>query len=187
MEPWWRMSDVSCSLSVKRQMLSLRPGANCQKWSDSGSMDFQSVSATWMYARAVGEPLNSDDPDQGIPFHGPSYGTFDWEFDTAKGVENPNPFSSTGASLNTTAQIDSNGGGSKRSRIITTHGVLACMAFVIFFPSGAVSLRMLHFRNVVWLHAGMQGFAFLLYIIAFGMGIHLSKGNYVSSELLSLE
>lgn len=68
MEPWWRMSDVSCSLSVKRQMLSLRPGANCQKWSDSGSMDFQSVSATWMYARAVGEPLNSDDPDQGIPF-----------------------------------------------------------------------------------------------------------------------
>ncbi|KAF4545850.1 Integral membrane protein [Lasiodiplodia theobromae] len=153
---------------------------NCQNWSDSGSMSFQSASATWMHAKAAGDPLNSDDPNQGIPFHGPSYGTFEWDFADAKGGDSPNPFTSAEENSNTGTQIDNKDLRSTKRRILTAHGVLACMAFIIFFPTGAISLRMLHFRGAVWVHVGMQGFAFLMFIIAFGMGIYLTKDNYAS-------
>lgn len=168
-------------------MLNFESGTNCQTWSDSGSMSFQSVSATWMHAKAAGDPLNSDDPNQGIPFHGPSNGIFEWDFADAKGGNNPNPFTSAEANSNTGTPINNKDVGSTKRRIVTAHGVLACMAFVIFFPTGAISLRMLPFRRIVWVHVGIQGFAFLMFVIAFGMGIYLTKDGYVSLEPVSLE
>lgn len=180
------MFDVSCSPLCKRLMLNLESGTNCQNWSDSGSMSFQSASATWMHAKAAGDPLNSDDPNQGIPFHGPSYGLFEWDFADAKGGDNPNPFTSADANSKPGTPIDNKDIGSTKRRILTAHGVLACMAFIIFFPTGAISLRILPFRSVVWVHVGIQGFAFLMFIIAFGMGIYLTKDDYVSSELVLL-
>jgi hypothetical protein len=54
------------------------------------------------------------------------------------------------------------------------HGVLASLAFVIFFPFGAISIRLFSFPGLVWFHAVVQVIAYLLFIAAFGIGIYLA-------------
>jgi hypothetical protein len=54
------------------------------------------------------------------------------------------------------------------------HGVLASLAFVIFFPFGAISIRLFNFPGLVWFHAVVQVIAYLLFIAAFGIGIYLA-------------
>ena len=54
------------------------------------------------------------------------------------------------------------------------HGVLACLAFVIFFPFGAISIRLFSFPGLLWFHAIVQALAYLIYIAAFGLGIYLA-------------
>jgi hypothetical protein len=77
--------------------------------------------------------------------------------------------------------ISTSGGGDQRAMLIA-HGVLASLAFVILFPAGAIAIRLASFPGVVWFHAAFQGFAYLVYIAAFGLGIHLAcKGNYLNS------
>jgi hypothetical protein len=54
------------------------------------------------------------------------------------------------------------------------HGVLACLAFVVFFPFGAISIRLFSFPGLVWFHAIFQMLAYLLFTAAFGLGIYLA-------------
>jgi hypothetical protein len=54
------------------------------------------------------------------------------------------------------------------------HGVLASLAFVIFFPFGAISIRLFSFPGLLWFHAVVQVVAYLLFIAAFGIGIYLA-------------
>lgn len=70
--------------------------------------------------------------------------------------------------------ISSFGGGGNRRTMLIAHGVLAALAFVILFPSGAIAIRLASFTGVVWLHAAFQVFAFLVYIAAFGLGVYLA-------------
>lgn len=58
--------------------------------------------------------------------------------------------------------------------IILAHGVIACIAFVALFPIGGILIRVASFPGLLWVHAALQGFAFLFYIIAFGMGVYLA-------------
>ena len=69
--------------------------------------------------------------------------------------------------------IGSSGGGNQRTMLIA-HGVLASLAFVILFPSGAIAIRLASFPGVVWLHAAFQVFAYLVYIAGFGLGVYLA-------------
>lgn len=54
------------------------------------------------------------------------------------------------------------------------HGVLASLAFVVFFPFGAISIRLFSFPGLVWFHAIFQVLAYLIFIAAFGLGIYLA-------------
>lgn len=65
----------------------------------------------------------------------------------------------------------------KQRKMLIAHGVLAALAFVIFFPAGAIAIRLASFPGVVWFHAAFQVFAYLVYIVAFGLGV------YIASEL----
>lgn len=58
--------------------------------------------------------------------------------------------------------------------IIIAHAVLACFAFVFLFPIGGILIRIGNFSGCLWVHAGIQMFAYLIYIIAFGMGVYLA-------------
>ncbi|KAI4742065.1 hypothetical protein E4T50_07497, partial [Aureobasidium sp. EXF-12298] len=62
----------------------------------------------------------------------------------------------------------------KAQRAMIAHGVLASLAFVIFFPFGAISIRLFSFPGLLWFHAIVQVVAYLLFIAAFGIGIYLA-------------
>jgi hypothetical protein len=66
------------------------------------------------------------------------------------------------------------GEGNGRTMLIA-HGVLASLAFVILFPSGAIAMRLASVPGIVWIHAGFQIFAYFVYIAAFGLGVYLAS------------
>jgi hypothetical protein len=63
----------------------------------------------------------------------------------------------------------------KAEAIRLAHGVIACLAFVIFFPLGAIFMRILPGRLSIIVHALFQLFAYVLYIIAFGLGVWMAS------------
>ena len=73
--------------------------------------------------------------------------------------------------------------GSPSSTIVLAHGVIACLAFVAFFPLGGILIRVASFTGLIWIHAALQSFGFLLYIVAFGMGVYLATNmDYLSNH-----
>lgn len=62
------------------------------------------------------------------------------------------------------------------------HASLAVLAWAFFFPLGSILLRLIDSKNAIWVHAGIQGFATLIYIVAVGTGIHLAEKYRVVSE-----
>ncbi|KAF2873974.1 hypothetical protein BDV95DRAFT_317660 [Massariosphaeria phaeospora] len=63
-----------------------------------------------------------------------------------------------------------------RQKFLIAHGVLAALAFVVFFPLGSILIRLGSFRGAWIVHASFQIFAYTLYIAAFGIGIWLVNG-----------
>jgi len=57
---------------------------------------------------------------------------------------------------------------------MTAHGVLASLAFVIFFPVGGILIRVASFRGLVWVHAACQVLGYLMFIAAFGIGVYMA-------------
>ena len=62
----------------------------------------------------------------------------------------------------------------KRNRIIIAHGVIMSTAFVLFFPIGAVLIRLFSFPGLVWVHAATQGFAYLVAVVGLGLGVYIA-------------
>jgi hypothetical protein len=58
-----------------------------------------------------------------------------------------------------------------RQKIIVAHGVLAALAFVLFFPVGSILIRLGSFRGAWLVHGLFQLFAYVIYIAAFGIGV----------------
>jgi hypothetical protein len=54
------------------------------------------------------------------------------------------------------------------------HGAMAALAFLIFFPFGAISVRILPGVLAVAAHAALQLMGFVLYIVAFGLGLWMA-------------
>jgi hypothetical protein len=55
--------------------------------------------------------------------------------------------------------------------ILTVHGVLAALAFVLLFPVGSILIRVSRFRGIWLVHGIFQLFAYIVYIVAFGLGV----------------
>jgi hypothetical protein len=65
--------------------------------------------------------------------------------------------------------------------MLIAHGVMAALAFVILFPVGAISIRLLNFPGLVWFHAAFQAFAYLVFLVAFGLGVSIANTEGVVS------
>lgn len=169
---------------------------NCNTWGESGTMDFSSASdSNWIYGYLSGEPLNSDDMEEGIGQHS-SQGAqpFTWNLATAQGGENVNPFTTSAAasapnSGTTTSgsgvtSMGGGGGGSSMSNtILLAHGVMASIAFIAIFPLGGILIRIASFTGLVWVHAAIQILGYLVFTAAFGMGIWIARTqNYLSNH-----
>jgi hypothetical protein len=55
------------------------------------------------------------------------------------------------------------------------HGIIAALAFVVFFPGGAICIRLIPKKAAFWIHVTFEMIAFALYIAAFGMGVFLTQ------------
>ncbi|KAF2680400.1 iron reductase domain protein [Lentithecium fluviatile CBS 122367] len=76
---------------------------------------------------------------------------------------------------NSGVTLTSSSGKSTTEKMLIAHGTLAALAMVILFPFGAIAIRLTSFTGLVWVHAAFQGFAYLVYIVAFGLGIYVAN------------
>ena len=60
-------------------------------------------------------------------------------------------------------------------RATIAHGTIMCLAFVIFFPSGSLLIRLGHFKGVVYVHAGIQMFAYAMALAGLGLGVYVAN------------
>lgn len=69
---------------------------------------------------------------------------------------------------------------STRRNALIAHGVLMSLTFVIFFPLGAILLRVLALDNIIRLHARFQAFAYIVALAGMGLGIYLAvRPSYI--------
>ena len=88
----------------------------------------------------------------------------------------PAGYASTSSGTDNSA-FQNNGAGfsiSEHQQMLLAHGVLACIAFVGLFPIGGILIRLGNFTGLIWVHPALQSFAYVIYIVAFGMGVYMA-------------
>ncbi|KAF3041333.1 hypothetical protein E8E12_006600 [Didymella heteroderae] len=156
----------------------------CGNCSRSGSTNFGAQSGRWIHARKSGAAMDSTDVRARFSQHD-EQGGFTWMYTNAIGGASANPFTASDAAVSGSAPANSSGGGGSsspmRRNILLVHGIFASLAFLVFFPIGAIFMRLGKFNNVVAVHVATQVFAWLLFITAFGLGLYYGiTGNYMS-------
>lgn len=151
--------------------------SNCETW-NGGSMDFSGSSAGWMMASKEGSSLDTDDIDADISQHTFNH-DFSWDFTTAKGGSDANPFLSYNATADQTSSSTSSSGNSTgedggTSTATAVHAILASLVFVVWFPSGSILLRFSSYRPVL-IHGAFQATGYVLWLVAFGLGIWIAR------------
>ena len=168
---------------------------NCQSW-QGGSMDFTSDSGDWIHAAKEGEPIDSTDLDAEIEQHQDN-GLFEWDFTKAQGGSALNPFANSEDDLPVSSAPNSDDGGNDvvsseggeeeeepSDMLVTAHGAIGALAFLVFFPSGAIFIRVPFLSKFggIWVHAAIQIFAYCLFIAAAGLGIYIAMAEDLLME-----
>ncbi|KAI9755621.1 MAG: hypothetical protein M4579_004194 [Chaenotheca gracillima] len=162
--------------------------SNCESWK-GGELDVKSSTADWIYAVKEGTALKTDDKSAMIVQHD-VHGQVQIDLTKATGGSTMNPFvgaaaspspstpptspSSGGAMSGSSSSGDSSSSMSMRSRVVIAHGTIMGLAFVIFFPLGALTIRVLRMKGLVWVHAGSQIFAYTVALAGFGLGVWIA-------------
>jgi len=159
--------------------------SSCASWS-GGSMSFTDKAAPWIWAQKAGSAISSDSQTFTLTQHDSS-NSFTVDLTEAAGGNSLNPFvqsatsgtnpSSTTAPLTvSTSGTSSSSSGSADALMMKrhAHGFLMAIAFLILFPFGALTIRLLSFKGFVWIHAGLQLFAYAVAITGMGIGIWLA-------------
>ncbi|KAK4984241.1 hypothetical protein LTR66_008568, partial [Elasticomyces elasticus] len=107
--------------------------------------------------------------------------SFTFDFAKARGGNDVNPFVGAAAAPSPAGSASGGGGASKggngsnsAARVLVVHGVLASLAFVVLFPAGAISIRVMNFHGLIRFHAAVQCVAYLVFIVAFGLGLYMA-------------
>ncbi|KAF2449853.1 iron reductase domain protein [Karstenula rhodostoma CBS 690.94] len=140
----------------------------------------------------------TDDDDDGSHYGRPTNFPSGWTRPTARPTGNPwegydkralleerqevNYCDESSDPSNTEFSPISSGNAGNSQKMLIAHGVLAALAFVIFFPTGAIAIRLASFTGVVWFHAAFQAFAYIVYIAAFGLGVYIASEQRMLSE-----
>lgn len=66
--------------------------------------------------------------------------------------------------------------------IIVAHAVLATAAFGLLFPLGGILIRLGNFPRLWLIHGIFQMVAYLLYIVAFGLGVYMFKNARLEDD-----
>ena len=57
-----------------------------------------------------------------------------------------------------------------------------CLAFVVFFPAGSLLIRLGHFKGALYVHAGIQFFAYMMALAGMGMGVYVANSPTRAGE-----
>lgn len=163
--------------------------SNCHRW-NGGSTDFTSSSGDWLHASRPGDPLDSTNVNENIQEHD-DRAIFIWKYTPAHGGPDVNPFVASARTNGVSSPPPASGGSDSDSSgdgdgdddddveelpidiMITAHGSLASVVFLVLFPVGAMVIRI--FSLPVWVHAGIQIFTYCCFIAAAGLGIYIAK------------
>lgn len=156
-------------------------------------MSLTSSSSQWIWGAKSGSPIKSDSTSADLSQHN-AYGNFKLDLSKAQGGSSLNPFvntgsassssSTSGTSSSPTPSSDSNGdggssggdsGGGSVDSMTSAHGVLMGIAFLGLFPLGAIMIRLLSFRGLLYVHAAIQVLALILAIVGLGLGVWLAQ------------
>ncbi|KAL3425725.1 integral membrane protein [Phlyctema vagabunda] len=162
--------------------------SNCSLWA-GGSMSYTDTSSAWIWSYLVGPPIASDRVDARLQQHS-QFGTTSFNLPAATGGNGSNPFIAANATPESNMTTVSTGTSQpspamvrKYNMVLMTHAILAPVAFVLLFPTGAIGIRVLRFTGLVYVHAGWMTFALAIAIVAMGLGIWLADaGNQLKSS-----
>jgi hypothetical protein len=157
-------------------------------------MSFTDANSNWIWAYKSGPAVSSDSVSASVSQHS-KYGTTTFNLQNAAGGSSANPFSTTVAastssspspsspSSSSGSSAGSSSGGSSGGgegmptdyeAVRMAHAIMAPIAFVLFFPFGAMAIRMLSFRGIVWFHAGWMVFTYIVVLASMGMGVWMA-------------
>ncbi|KAF2757605.1 CBD9-like protein [Pseudovirgaria hyperparasitica] len=148
--------------------------SNCESWS-GGSMSFSAASAQWIHAAHAGPPLDSTSPTERLSQHNAGDSHFDWDMSTAVGGSSLNPFvdAATAPSpsdnpiINTITEPFP-------PAVLLAHAVCACLAMLLLFPLGSISIRIPGIKHALYIHAGIQLTALLTLTAGAACGIYVA-------------
>ncbi|KAF1358559.1 integral membrane protein, partial [Lizonia empirigonia] len=151
----------------------------CGNCTRSGTVNFGAQDGQWIHGRRTGDAIDDTDFGASIMVHD-EQGGFTWSYSSAVGGASTNPFTASDVVVSDTT---SGSGGSSsltmRSNILLVHGILGSLAFLVFFPVGAIVMRLGGFNNVLMIHIAIQIFSWLLFITSFGLGLYYGvTGDY---------
>lgn len=163
-------------------------GSNCDKWA-TGSMDLTSSSTTWIWAFKNGSPINADSTSTTLSQHD-NMNSFTFNLVTARGGNSLNPFiTADHAPTQPVANSGSSDQGIDRKKFNAArvaHASIMSLAFVLFFPVGAIVIRLFSFTGLVWVHAATQIFAYAMAIVGLGLGVYIALKPERQVRLLPL-
>jgi hypothetical protein len=152
----------------------------CGNCARTGSANFGGQGGQWIHGRRAGDPMNTTDTAARILKHD-EQGSFTWTYSNVVGGASTNPFALSDTVISGTSAGSSDGNRTMRRSILLTHGVLASLAFLVFFPTGAIVMRLGRFNNVLKVHVATQVLSWLLFITAFGLGLYYGiTSNYMT-------
>lgn len=95
---------------------------------------------------------------------------------------NSNGGSASGSSSSSDSSSQATGDTPTRRNILIAHGVIMSLAWVIFFPLGALIIRAISARYTIHMHSITQIFAYVLALIGMSLGIYvaLKPDNVIS-------
>lgn len=147
-------------------------------------MSFTDASSDWIWSYRTGAPIASDNTAVNLVQHS-KYGTTTLNLQAAAGGNSVNPFaavvaspaspsSPTGGSTGGAQGTETSDGPSNLNTVILAHAVLMPLAFALFYPLGAMMIRLLNFKNLVWVHAGWMVFTYLIVLAGMGLGVWIA-------------
>lgn len=146
-------------------------------------MSFTSAMTSWIWAYKSGDAIMSDSQAVNLAMH-TNNGETTLNLQQAVGGASVNPFATTVAATTPasgTTAAGANGSESGESsmpsnykKVLIAHGVLGPIAFAVFYPLGAMAIRLFHFKGLVWMHAGWMVFTYLIVLTVMGLGIWMA-------------
>ena len=154
----------------------------CGNCARGRTVNFGTQNGQWIYGRRTGESMDTTDSEARIMEH-EEHGGFTWSYSDAVGGASTNPFiaSDTVVSGQKPAESGASNSLAMRRNILLVHGIFASLAFLVFFPIGAIVIRLGGFDSVLRVHIGLQVFSWLLFIAGSGLGLYYGiTGNYMT-------